>query len=207
MTTINTNANTATNNAEAASRVTLKSALEAGDHKALAIILAKIGGDKDGVSKLGMTFSLAVKDAKEVLKENAKAAAQAAEEAAQRREAKKADRLAEIAKRDEEIKVEKENMLKFLMDTVNGMGLDLEAAEAAATAAIAKKYGDVNKEPKYTFTRIPVTVDGKQYNMPTSGNMVQVLKDAMTAGGYTTHKDFILAHAVDKEAAAAAFAE
>lgn len=206
MTTTNTNANIATN-AEAAARVTLKSALEAGDVKALAVILAKIGGDKDGVSKLGLTFSLAVKDAKEVLKEQAKAAEESARAAADRREAKKAERLAEVEKRNAEIQTEKENMLKFLMDTVNGMGLDLEAAEAAANAAITKKYGDVNKEPKYTFTRIPVVVDGKQYNMPTSGNMVQVLKDAMTKGGYTTHKDFILAHAVDKEAAAEAFAE
>lgn len=191
-----------TNNTE--SRVTLKSALEAGDVTGLGAILAKIGGDKDGVAKLGLTFSLAVTAAKDVLKEQAKEAAQAAEDAAKRREEKKAARLAEIAKRDEEIKAEKENMLKFLTDTVNGLGLDLEAAEVAAQAAIDKKYG-AEKTKKYTFNRVAVVVDGKEYDMPTSGNMIQVLKDAMSKGGYTTHKDFILAHAKDIAAAKAAY--
>lgn len=187
-------------------RVTLKSALEAGDVKALAVILAKVGNDKDGVSKLGLTFSLAVKEAKEVLKEQAKAAEEAARQAVERREAKKAARLEEEAKRNAEIKAEKENMLKFLMDTVNGMGLDLEAAEAAAQAAIVKKYGDVNKAPKYKFNRVAVIVDGKEYNMPTSGNMVEVLKNALEASG-KSRKEFIIEHAKDKEEAEAAFTE
>ena len=197
---------TTTNNATEA-RVTLKSALEAGDVKGLGAILAKVGGDKDGVSKLALTFSLAITEAKEVLKANAKQAALNAEAAAQRREDKKAARIAEIEAQNAEIKAEKENMIKFLMDTVNGLGLDLEAAEVAAQAAVDKKYGVSEKAKKYTFTRVAVIVDGKEYDMPTSGNMVQVLKDAMTKGGYATHKDFILAHAKNAEEAAAAFAE
>lgn len=186
-------------------RVTLKSALEAGDIKGLGAILAKIGNDKDGVSKLSLTFSLAITEAKEVLKANAKAAALAAEDAAKRREDKKAARLAEIAAQNAEIKAEKDNMIKFLMDTVNGLGLDLEAAEVAAQAAIEKKHGTGEKAKKYTFNRVAVIVDGKEYMMPTSGNMVQVLKDAMTNGGYATHKDFILAHAKDINEANEAF--
>lgn len=197
---------TTTNNATEA-RVTLKSALEAGDVKGLGAILAKVGGDKDGVSKLALTFSLAITEAKEVLKANAKQAALNAEAAAKRREDKKAARIAEIEAQNAEIKAEKENMIKFLMDTVNGLGLDLEAAEVAAQAAVDKKYGVSEKAKKYTFTRVAVVVDGKEYDMPTSGNMVQVLKDAMTKGGYATHKDFILAHAKNAEEAAAAFAE
>lgn len=197
---------TTTNNATEA-RVTLKSALEAGDVKGLGAILAKVGGDKDGVSKLALTFSLAITEAKEVLKANAKQAALNAEAAAKRREDKKAARIAEIEAQNAEIKAEKENMIKFLMDTVNGLGLDLEAAEVAAQAAVDKKYGVSEKAKKYTFTRVAVIVDGKEYDMPTSGNMVQVLKDAMTKGGYATHKDFILAHAKNAEEAAAAFAE
>lgn len=189
------------------SRVTLKSALEAGDVTALGAILAKIGGDKDGVAKLGLTFSLAVTAAKDVLKANAKAALEAQEAAAKRREDKKAARLAELAANDAAIAAEKENMIKFLMDTVNGLGLDLEAAEVAAQAAIVKKHGAGEKAKKYTYNRVAVIVDGKEYMMPTSGNMVQVLKDAMAKGGYATHKDFILAHAKDAEEAAAAFAE
>lgn len=189
------------------SRVTLKSALEAGDVTALGAILAKIGGDKDGVAKLGLTFSLAVTAAKDVLKANAKAALEAQEAAAKRREDKKAARLAELAANDAAIAAEKENMIKFLMDTVNGLGLDLEAAEVAAQAAIVKKHGAGEKAKKYTYNRVAVIVDGKEYMMPTSGNMVQVLKDAMSKGGYATHKDFILAHAKDAEEAAAAFAE
>ena len=196
MTTINTE-----------SRVTLKSALEAGDVTSLGAILAKIGGDKDGVAKLGLTFSLAVTAAKDVLKVNAKAALEAQKAAAERRENKKAARLAELAANDAAIAAEKENMIKFLMDTVNGLGLDLEAAEVAAQAAIEKKHGAGEKAKKYTFNRVAVIVDGKEYMMPTSGNMVQVLKDAMSKGGYATHKDFILAHAKDAEEAAAAFAE
>ena len=188
-------------------RVTLKSALEAGDVTGLGAILAKIGGDKDGVAKLGLTFSLAVTAAKDVLKANAKAAQEAQEAAAKRREDKKAARLAELAANDAAIAAEKENMIKFLTDTVNGLGLDLEAAEVAAQAAIEKKHGTGEKAKKYTFHRVAVIVDGKEYMMPTSGNMVQVLKDAMNAGGYTTHKDFILAHAKDADEAAAAFAE
>lgn len=188
-------------------RVTLKSALEAGDIKGLGSILAKIGNDKDGVSKLALTFSLAITEAKEVLKTNAKVAAQAAQDAAKRREEKKAARLAEIEKNNAEIQEEKNNMIKFLMDTVNGLGLDLDAAEVAAQAAIEKKHGAGEKAKKYTFNRVAVVVDGKEYDMPTSGNMVQALKDAMNKGGYTTHKDFILAHAKDAEEAAAAFAE
>lgn len=188
-------------------RVTLKSALEAGDVTGLGAILAKIGGDKDGVAKLGLTFSLAVTAAKDVLKANAKAAQEAQEAAAKRREDKKAARLAELAANDAAIAAEKENMIKFLTDTVNGLGLDLEAAEVAAQAAIEKKHGTGEKAKKYTFNRVAVIVDGKEYMMPTSGNMVQVLKDAMNAGGYTTHKDFILAHAKDADEAAAAFAE
>lgn len=197
---------TTTNNATEA-RVTLKSALEAGDVKGLGAILAKIGGDKDGVSKLGLTFSLAVTAAKDVLKDQAKQAALNAEAAAKRREDKKAARIAEIEAQNAEIKAEKENMIKFLMDTVNGLGLDLEAAEVAAQAAVDKKYGVSEKAKKYTFTRVAVIVDGKEYQMPTSGNMVDVLKKAMQEGGYATHKDFILAHAKNAEEAAAAFAE
>lgn len=197
---------TTTNNATEA-RVTLKSALEAGDVKGLGAILAKIGGDKDGVSKLGLTFSLAVTAAKDVLKDQAKQAALNAEAAAKRREDKKAARIAEIEAQNAEIKAEKENMIKFLMDTVNGLGLDLEAAEVAAQAAVDKKYGVSEKAKKYTFTRVAVIVDGKEYQMPTSGNMVDVLKKAMQDGGYATHKDFILAHAKNAEEAAAAFAE
>lgn len=197
---------TTTNNATEA-RVTLKSALEAGDVKGLGAILAKIGGDKDGVSKLALTFSLAITEAKEVLKANAKQAALNAEAAAKRREDKKAARIAEIEAQNAEIKAEKENMIKFLMDTVNGLGLDLEAAEVAAQAAVDKKYGVSEKAKKYTFTRVAVVVDGKEYQMPTSGNMVDVLKKAMQDGGYATHKDFILAHAKNAEEAAAAFAE
>lgn len=197
---------TTTNNATEA-RVTLKSALEAGDVKGLGAILAKVGGDKDGVSKLALTFSLAITEAKEVLKANAKQAALNAEAAAQRREDKKAARIAEIEAQNAEIKAEKENMIKFLMDTVNGLGLDLEAAEVAAQAAVDKKYGVSEKAKKYTFNRVAVIVDGKEYDMPTSGNMINVLKKAMQDGGYATHKDFILAHAKNAEEAAAAFAE
>lgn len=196
---------TTTNNNE--SRVTLKSALEAGDVKGLGNILAKLGGDKDGVAKLGLTFSLAITAAKDVLKDQAKEAAQRAEEIAKRREDKKAARLAKLAENEAAIKEEKENMIKFLMDTVNGLGLDLEAAEVAAQAAIEKKHGAGEKSKKYTFKRVAVIVDGKEYMMPTSGNMVQVLKDAMNAGGYTSHKDFILDHAKDADEAEAAFAE
>lgn len=195
---------TTTNNATEA-RVTLKSALEAGDVKGLGAILAKIGGDKDGVSKLGLTFSLAVTAAKDVLKDQAKQAALNAEAAAKRREDKKAARLAEIEANNTAIQEEKENMIKFLMDTVNGLGLDLEAAEVAAQAAIEKKHGTGEKAKKYTFNRVAVIVDGKEYMMPTSGNMVQVLKDAMIKGGYATHKDFILAHAKDINEANEAF--
>lgn len=193
-----------TNNA--ANRVTLKSTLEAGDVKALAVILAKIGGDKDGVAKLGLTFSLAIKDAKEVLKDLAKQAEENKAAAIERRTLKraKADEAAE--QRQAKIQKEKETMLTFLMDKVNGLGLDIEAAEAAAQSAIEKKHG-VSKAKKYTFTRVAVVVDGKEYDMPTSGNMVQVLKDAMAKGGFTTHKEFILAHAKDKEAAQALFSE
>lgn len=195
-----------TTNTEVQTRSTLKTTLVAGDVKALAVIIAKTAGDKDAISKMGLTFSLAVKEAKEVLKQQEQQAKIDAETAATRRAekaaAKQANKQAEIDALNKERNEEKERMLKFLTET---LGLDLEAAEAAAQSAIDKKFGKVTK--KYTFTRIPVIVDGKEYNMPTSGNMVQALKDAMTAGGYTTHKDFILAHAVDKEAAAAAFAE
>lgn len=208
MTTINTNANTDTNVAvEAAARVTLKSSLESHDVNALGAILAKMGGDKEAVQKFGRTFGAAIQIAKDVIKENERQAALNAEAAAQRREDKKAARLAEIEANNAAIQEEKENMIKFLMDTVNGLGLDLDAAEVAAQAAIDKKHGTGEKAKKYTFNRVAVIVDGKEYMMPTSGNMVQVLKDAMTNGGYATHKDFILAHAKDAEEAAAAFAE
>ena len=207
MTTINTNDNVAVNAAETVTRVTLKSALESHEVTALAAIIAKMAGDKEGVQKFGRTFSLAVQEAKDIIKENEKQAALNAEAAVQRREDKKAARLAEIAANDAAIQAEKENMIKFLMDTVNGLGLDMEAATVAAEAAIVKKHGTGEKAKKYTFNRVAVIVDGKEYMMPTSGNMVQVLKDAMTAGGYATHKDFILAHAKDAEEAAAAFAE
>lgn len=195
-----------TTNTTPATRVTLKSALEAGDVKVLASIIAKIGGEKDVVSKMMQNFALAGAEAKEILKRMAKEAETASKEAVERREAKKAARLAEVEAQNAEIQKEKENMLKFLTDTVNGLGLDLEAAEVAAQAAIDKKYGST-KSKKYTFNRVAVLVDGKEYDMPTSGNMVQVLKDAMAKGGYTTHKDFILAHAKDKEEAAAAFSD
>lgn len=208
MTTINNDAvNTDTNAVEAAApaRVTLKSSLEAHDVNALAAVLAKMASDKECIQKFGRTFSGAVQQAKEILKENEKQAAQNALDAVQRREDKKAERLAAIAKADAAIQAEKENMIKFLMDTVNGLGLDLDAAEVAAQAAIEKKHGTGEKAKKYTFTRIAVVVDGKDYMMPTSGNMVQVLKDAMTNGGYATHKDFILAHAKDINEANEAF--
>lgn len=205
MTTINTNETNNTNVAVAASRVTLKSALESHDVNALGAILAKMGGDKEAVQKFGRTFSSAIQIAKDVIKENERQAALNAEAAAQRREDKKAARLAEIEANNAAIQEEKENMIKFLMDTVNGLGLDLEAAEVAAQAAIEKKHGTGEKAKKYTFNRVAVIVDGKEYMMPTSGNMVQVLKDAMTKGGYATHKDFILAHAKDINEANEAF--
>lgn len=182
MTTPNTAVETT---AVTATRVTFKSALLAGDVKGLASILADLGTDKAGVQKLGLTFSLAVKDAQEVLKARQKAIDDAA---------------ANIQK-------EKENMVKFLMDTVDGLGMDLDTAQVAADAAIAKKYNTVSDKKKHTFPRVAVNVNGKVYEMQTSGNVIQVLKDAMKATGLTTHKEFILAHAVDKEAAAAAFAE
>lgn len=170
----------------AATRVTLKSALLGGNVKELAEVIADLGTDKAGVQKLGLNFSLAVKEAQEVLKARQKVIDDAA---------------AAVQK-------EKENMIAYLVDAVNGLGMDLESATDAATIAIDKKYGTGKADKKkYTFNRVPVNVNGKVYEMPTSGNMVQVLKDAMAAGGFTTHKDFILAHAVDKEAAAAAFAE
>lgn len=204
MTTTNTN-ETKTTVAVEATRVTLKSALESHDVNALAAIIAKMGGNKEAVQKFGRTFSVAVQEAKEILKENERQAALNAEKAVERREAKKAARLAEIEANNVAIQEEKENMIKFLMDTVNGLGLDLDAAEVAAQAAIEKKHGTGEKAKKYTFNRIAVVVDGKEYMMPTSGNMVQVLKDAMNAGGYTTHKDFILAHAKDINEANEAF--
>lgn len=198
-----------TTNTEVQARSTLKTTLVAGDIKALAVFIAKLGGDKDGVAKLGLTFSLAVKEAKEVLKTQEQQAKIDAENAAARRAekaaAKQSTKQAEIAALNKERNEEKERMLKFLTDKVDGLGLDLEAAEAAAQSAIDKKYGKVTK--KYTFNRVPVVVDGKEYDMPTSGNMVQALKDAMARGGYTTHKGFILDHAKDKEAAKAMFSD
>lgn len=185
MTTPNTAVETAVT-AATVTRVTFKSALLAGDVKGLAAILADLGTDKAGVQKLGLTFSLAVKDAQEVLKARQK----------------------ELDEQAANIQKEKENMITFLTDTINGMGMDLEAAEYSAQVAIDKKYNIAPAaKKKFTFNRVAVNVGGKVYEMQTSGNVIQVLKDAMKATGLTTHKEFILAHAVDKEAAAAAFAE
>lgn len=89
---------------------------------------------------------------------------------------------------------EREDLVAKLMDTVNGLGLDLQLAGETADKALANKYGtEAKKEPRYTFDKATVVVDGKEYVMPRSGNMSQELKDLVAAAGFepTQRAEFI----------------
>lgn len=142
--------------------------------------------DVSVLTNFGKLFADGVKEAKALVKTAAADAEKAAAERAAEREA----------------------FIARLMDDVNGLGLDLDTAATAADAAMAKKYGapETEKAPKYKFVRVPVLVDGKEYQIPTSGNMVSALKEAVEKSGLS-RKDFILANAVDKAAAEKAFEE
>lgn len=181
--------------------VTLKSSLEAHNIDQLAVVLANMAGDKAALQKFALTFSLAAKEGQKVLKDRAAELEKAKEEAEKRREERKAAKQAEAQAVLEERKQEAETMLK---DIVDKMGLDLEVAQEMVTSAMAKKY-PVQEEKSFTFNRTAVIVNGETYQMGVTGNMPQVLKDALNtwkaANEGKDRPDFIIAHAVDVEEA------
>lgn len=88
-----------------------------------------------------------------------------------------------------ERKTERDNLVQKLMDTVNGLGLDLQLAGETADKAMATKYGvEVKKGPRYTFDKATVVVDGKEYEIPRAGNMSQELKDLVAAAGFESNQ-------------------
>jgi hypothetical protein len=184
------------------SLVTLKSALEAHNIDQLASVLAKMGTDKKSIQKFGLTFSLAVKAAQvlhkdqEAAKEQAKieAAEKRAETIKQRQASEAAQAKADAAARA----VEAENMLNNL---VQEMGLDLAVANEMVSVAMAKKYPE-KKETSFKFNRVAIDYKGEVYNMPTTGNMPQVWKDRVADECDNERGAFILKYAVDAEQAA-----
>lgn len=180
------------------SLLTLKSALASHNINDLASVLAKMGGDKEGVQKFGRTFSLAVQKAKDLIKEqeaekaaNLKAAAEKRAETIAARQKAQAEEAEALKK---ERAVEAENMLKSLVDE---MGLDLEVANEMVATAMLKKYPE-KKETSFKFNRVQINYNGELYNMPTSGNMPDVWKERAGAD----RAAFILQYAVDAEQAA-----
>lgn len=113
---------------------------------------------------------------KEARKESHRNAVIAA--ANKRKEQNDAERARLQAEREKEAAA----MLVMLQDSVNGMGLDLEAATLAVNAAMQKKYGKT-KTPGKTFERATVSVDGVQYEIPRTGNMTKALKELVQAHG------------------------
>lgn len=93
-----------------------------------------------------------------------------------------------------ERQIERDNLVVKLMDTVNGLGLDLQLAGETADKAMVNKYGaETKKEPRYTFDKATVVVDGKEYTLPRTGNMSQELKDLVADAGFepTQRAEFI----------------
>lgn len=179
------------------SLVTLKSSLESHDISALASVLAKMGGEKAAVQKFGLTFSLAVKEAQNVLKKQEAEKEQNRQAAAEKRQATIEARHAEQETVAQDRRVEAENLLKNLVDE---MGLDLEVAQEMVSSAMAKKY-PVKKDVSFKFNRVSLDYNGESYDMPTSGNMPQVWKDRVQDENDGDRAAFILAYAVDQEAA------
>lgn len=180
--------------------VTLKSALESHNIESLAEKLADMA-DRDGIKKMGLTFSLAVKRAQDISKERAVLQAKLKEEAAERRRqslistvaARNEARTAEMEKELQARKEEAEAMIQNMIET---MGFDLEVAQEMVNVAMQKKYNDNSKS--FTFNRTAVHFNGKTYNMGVTGNMPDVLKEAVANSGLS-RADFIREYAIDKD--------
>lgn len=179
--------------------VTLKSALEAHNVSELAAVLARMGKDVAAVQKFGLTFNLALKEAKEIKKAEEKAKEKAAEEAAKRREDKKAERIAANEALTAEREAEAAAMLVDLQEKLGDLSLDV-LQEMVAAAMAAKYPVSKNQEKAFTFNRVEVKIGDEIVLMGFSGNMPNKLKDAVAASGLE-RDDFILANAVDVEKA------
>lgn len=209
MTTTNNNAvnaavNTSASEAAAtAARMNIKVAMTSGNIPALVQYFADYAGDVEQFKAMKTAITEALKQvpaefkarvaAAEEGKQNRIAGIQAA---AQKRQALKAEESAKLQAARE---TEAAAMLNHLVDTVNGLGLDLEAATVAVDAAMIKKYGKVKGDVKGK-ERATVVVKGTEYQIPRSGNMSQELKDLVAANG-GDREAFITKYEVKEESA------
>ena len=185
--------------------VTLKSAIIGGDVTVLANKIADLAGSVEAVQKMGLNFALAVKAAKEVVKERLKVAEELKADAATRRRESQASTLAarkelalaaaQAAKLAQAAEAE-----KMIKDLVEQMGYDLEVAQEMTATAMAKKY-PVKVVKSFTFNRVSIDFNGEQYEMPTSGNMPTVWKERVEFEFGDDRAAFITKYAVDQETA------
>lgn len=206
MTNVNTNA------AATKTRITIKSALLAGDvtelsrlllaqaeldnaaaiakaneeHKddeaALALALKPLTVN-NAAKALGKTFADAVKAIPETLK----ALAAAAEAKAKADEEAAAAALLEAEKKAKERDEFFAQMHKETVESMVALGRSVEVATKIADMAVQtermKESG--NAKPQSTRQRVTVVYKGTEYEMPATGNMAQSLKDMVTETGLT----------------------
>lgn len=82
----------------------------------------------------------------------------------------KAEEEAKRKAEEEALNAEKDKMLKILTDS----GLDLAIAQTMVAAGLKAKAPST--APKNRYERVPVTVDGKEYEVPVRGNISEELK-------------------------------
>lgn len=205
-------------NTTKAARITIKSALLAGNVSDLSrLLLAQAEADhaaavaavneqhKDNAEELakalkalsvvnsakalGNTFAAAIKAIPETLKAMAEEQAEAAKKAAE------AAKLAEdeAKKKAEEKEQFFAQMHKETLESMVALGRTLEVATKIADMAVQteRMKDGGNTKPQSTRQRVTVVYKGTEYEMPATGNMAQALKDLVNESGEASREAFI----------------
>jgi hypothetical protein len=156
---------------------------------ALAKGLKDLGDVKGQTKVLGQTFASAVKEIPNIIKlmeEEAEAAQLMAQAAAEAEKKAKEEEEAAALKALEE---RKQKLIVAIMATGTDESGATFAAEALIKAEIAKQSG--SKNGGKVKERATIVVDGKEYQVPTAGNMNSELKELFKASGIATRADWI----------------
>lgn len=154
----------------------------------LAAGLKELGNVQGQTKVLGQTFAAAVKEIPAIIKlmeEEAKAALVEAEAKAEadKKAKEEADKVAAAA-----LEKRKQDLITAIMGTGADLSNATFAAETMLKAEMAKTKGAASGKAK---ERATIVVDGKEYQVPTAGNMNSELKELFKASGIATRADWI----------------
>lgn len=161
-----------------------------------AAALKELGNVQGQAKALGQTFAAAVKEIPTIIKlmeEEAKAAQAEAEAkaAAEAKAKEEADKLAAEA-----LEKRKQELITAIMSTGADLSNATFAAETMLKAEMAKAKGTGSGKAK---ERATIVIDGKEYQVPTAGNMNSELKELFKQSGMASRADWIAKYAKAEE--------